>query len=366
MKVSVIIPVYNCEEFLEECIGSLLKQTFSDFEIIVVDNKSTDDSVYMVEDFMKISSKISLIKSDENLKQGIARNIGVEHAKGEYIMFVDGDDKVSPEFIEKMYNKITKDEADMTICRWAPFDNKTGKINYEHGYANFHRLPEEFWTKSFNWHDIKEEVFSQSNVPWDKIYKKSFLVDKDVKFPGGMFFEDNVFSFDAIMKADKITVLDDCLIYYRVNRKQAVTARRDETFFDYLKIFDCIKENLVKQGTWREMKYNFINYKVRSMFWWWKKIEFKYKRQFFEMIKQDYIKMYNTELAKAEDKRGVWTKTFFLVNRVLDNGFWAYMFFLYWDRIFRIEYGVDNHMVMLLSNYEFWYSNYDGKRLHFD
>ena len=76
--------------------------------------------------------------------------------------------------------------------------------------------------------------------------------------------------------------------------------------------------------------------------------------------------MYNTELAKAEDKRGVWTKTFFLVNRVLDNGFWAYMFFLYWDRIFRIEYGVDNHMVMLLSNYEFWYSNYDGKRLYFD
>ena len=75
MKVSVIIPVYNCEEFLEECIGSLLKQTFSDFEIIVVDNKSTDDTVYMVEDFMKISSKISLIKLDENLKQGIARNI---------------------------------------------------------------------------------------------------------------------------------------------------------------------------------------------------------------------------------------------------------------------------------------------------
>lgn len=366
MKVSVIIPTYNCEKFLDECLGSLLVQSFDDFEIIIVDNKSTDGTVQKVKEYISKHDIISLIELDKNLKQGIARNIGVEHAKGEYIMFVDGDDKVAVEFIKKMYNKITYDNADITICRWAPFDNKTGKINYRHGYANFHRLPEKYRKESFTWQDIKEEVFSQSNVPWDKIYKKSFLVEKDVKFPGGMFFEDNVFSFDAIMKAGKITVLDECLIYYRVNRKQAVTARCDETFFDYLKIFDSIKENLVKQGTWDEMKYHFINYKVRSLFWWWKKIKFKFKKQFFEMIKKDYINMYNTELATIKDKRGVWTKTYFLVNRVLDNGFWKYLFFLYWDRIFRIEYGIDNHMVMLLSNYDYWFSNYDGKRLHFN
>lgn len=366
MKVSVIIPTYNCEKFLEECIVSLLTQTFDDYEIIIVDNNSTDNTVLKVKKFMEKYDKISLIQLDENLKQGIARNIGIENAKGDYIMFVDGDDKVAAEFIKKMYNKIVYDNSDITICRWATFDNKTGKINYRHGYANFHRLPEKFRKESFNWQDIKEEVFSQSNVPWDKIYKKSFLIDKEVKFPGGMFFEDNVFSFDAIMKAEKITILDECLIYYRINRKQAVTARCDETFFDYLKIFACIKENLEKQGTWEEMKYHFINYKVRSLFWWWKKIKLKYKKQFFELIKKDYIDMYNTEFATIQDKRNVWTKTFFLVNRVLDCGFWKYLFFLYWDRIFRIEYGVDNHMIMFLSNYEFWYSNYDGKRLHFD
>lgn len=366
MKVSVIIPVYNCEKFLDESIGSLLNQTFSDFEIIIVDNKSTDNTVLKTKELMLKDNRISLIELDENLKQGIARNIGVENAKGEYIMFLDGDDKAAPQFIENMYKKITEDDADMTICRWAPFDNKTGKINYKHGYANFHRLPEEYRNTSFTWQDIKDEVFSQSNVPWDKIYKKSFLINKNVKFPGGMFFEDNVFSFDAIMKAEKITVLDECLIYYRVNRKQAVTARCDETFFDYLKIFACIKENLENQGTWDEMKHHFINYKVRSMFWWWKKIDFKFKKQFFQKIKKDYIEMYNYELSSIIDKRAIWTKTFFLINRVLDNGFWKYLFFVYWDRIFRIEYGVDNHMVMLFSNYEFWYSNYDGKRVIFN
>lgn len=366
MEVSVIIPTYNCGKFLKDSIGSLLRQSFGDFEIIVVDNKSTDNTVQTVKEFMKQDKRISLIELDENLKQGIARNIGVDAAKGEYIMFVDGDDKTAPDFIEKMYNKIKKDDADMTICRWAPFDNNTGIVNHKHGYANFHRLPEKYRNESFTWRDIKEELFSQSNVPWDKIYKKSFLIDEEVKFPGGMFFEDNVFSFDAYMKAEKITILDECLIYYRVNRKQAVTARCDETFYDYLKIFECIKNNLGKQGCWQEMKYHFINYKVRSLFWWWKKIKLKYKKTFFEMIKKDYIDMYNKEFSTIKDKRGVWTKTFFLMNRVLDNNFLAYMFFLYWDRIFRIEYGVDNHMLMLFSNYEFWYSNYDNKRIKFN
>jgi glycosyltransferase involved in cell wall biosynthesis len=340
MKVSVIIPTFNCEKFIESCLDSLLKQNFLDFEIIIVDNHSSDNTIDKINFYIERDNRISLIKLDDNYKQGIARNIGVEHSKGDYIMFVDGDDKVSPDFINHMYNKIVTDNSDMTICRWAPFDNLTGKVNRKHGYSNFHRLPEKYLKQSFTWRDIKDEVYSQSNVPWDKIYKKSFLI------------------------ADKITVLDECLIYYRVNRKQAVTARCDKTFFDYLKIFDCIKQNLINQGLYDEMKYNFLNYKVRSIFWWWKKIDFKYKKEFFNLIKKDYIKMYNTELAKMQDKREIWTKTFFLINRVLDNKFLQYMFFLYWDRIFRIEYGVDNHKSVLLSNFEWWNSNYDGKKLN--
>lgn len=366
MKVSLIIPTYNSEKYLEECLKSVINQTFRDYEIIIVDNNSEDNTVNVIKKYMEKYGNITLIRLDENLKQGIARNIGVQNAVGEYIMFVDSDDKVSPEFINKMYSKITSDGADITICRWAPFDNNTGKINFKHGYANFHRLPEQFRKTSFTWKDIKDEVFSQSNVPWDKIYKRNFLIQKNVEFPGGMYFEDNVFSFDAIMKAEKITVLDECLIYYRVNRKQAVTARCDETFFDYLKIFSKIKENLEKTGFYDEMKYHFINYKVRSMFWWWKKIKYKYKEQFFNMIKEDYKIMYRTELKSVKDKRNIWTKTLFLTDRVLENDFKKYMFYLYWDRIFRIEYGVDNHTIILLSNYKFWYSNYDNKRLKFD
>ena len=366
MKVSVIIPVYNSEKYIDECLRSVINQTFRGFEIIIVDNNSNDNTINIIKSYMIKYKNITLIRLDENLKQGIARNVGVQNAIGEYIMFVDSDDKVSPEFIGKMYNKITADDADMTICRWAPFDNKTGKINFKHGYANFHRLPEQFRKTSFTWRDIKDEIFSQSNVPWDKIYKRKFLIQKNIEFPGGMFFEDNVFSFDAMMKAEKITVLDECLIYYRVNRKQAVTARCDETFFDYLKIFSKIKENLIKLGIYDEMKYHFINYKVRSMFWWWKKIKFIYKEKFFDMIKEDYKEMYRTELKSVKDKRNIWTKTLFLIDRVLENDFAKYMFYLYWDRIFRIEYGVDNHTIILLSNYKFWYSNYDNKRLNFD
>ena len=365
MKVSVIIPTYNSEEYLDECLESVINQTFDDYEIIIVDNNSQDSTVEKINGYKSKCPKITLIRLDFNYKQGIARNTGVQNAIGDYIMFVDSDDKVKNDFIEKMYNKITFDESDITICKWAPFDNKTGKIKHNHGYANFHRLPEEFRNKGFNWRDIKSELFSQSNVPWDKIYKRKFLIEKSVEFPGGVFFEDNIFAYEALMKADKITVLDESLIFYRTNRQQAVTARCDETFFDYLKIFSIMKETFEKMGLYEEIKYDFINYKVRSIFWWWKKIKFKYKKQFFEMIKKDYLEMYKTELKSLKDKKNISIKTLFLINRVLDNDFKTYMFFLYWDRIFRIEYGIDNHMIMFLSNYEFWYSNYDGKKLKF-
>lgn len=365
MKVSVIIPTYNSSEYLDECLESVINQTFDDYEIIIVDNNSQDNTVEKINGYKNKFSNITLIRLDANYKQGIARNIGVQNAIGGYIMFLDSDDKVKNDFIEKMYKKITSDNADITICKWAPFDNKTGKIKYNHGYANFHRLPEKFRNKGFNWRDIKSELFSQSNVPWDKIYKRKFLINKSVEFPGGVFFEDNIFAYEALMKADKVTVLDECLIFYRTNRQQAVTARCDETFFDYLKIFSLMKKSFEKMGLYEEIKYDFLNYKVRSIFWWWKKIKFKYKKQFFEMIKKDFLEMYKTELKSIKDKRNVWTKTLFLTNRVLDNDFKTYMFFLYWDRIFRIEYGIDNHMIMILSNYELWYSNYDGKKLKF-
>ena len=118
MKVSVIIPVYNAERCVSESVKNCKKQTFEDFEVIFVDDCSTDETVKIIEEEIKGDGRFRLIKLNENRRQGYARNIGLENAIGEYVMFFDVDDEYSPEFIEKMYNKITRDKADITGCKF--------------------------------------------------------------------------------------------------------------------------------------------------------------------------------------------------------------------------------------------------------
>ena len=197
VKVSVILAVYNVEKYIKQTLDSVVNQTFKDIEIIVVDNKSTDKTLEIVNEYAKKDERFVIYKNTENLKQGIARNFGVQMARGEYIFFIDGDDYMDLTCIEKMYNKITKTGADITLCTWNQFDDATGKIDKNHVYAKLKQIPTEFDNKTFNWRDIKYSVFWQTSVPWDKIYKRDFLIKKDVKFPGGTFFEDNVFVNDA-------------------------------------------------------------------------------------------------------------------------------------------------------------------------
>ena len=155
VKVSVILAVYNVEKYIKQTLDSVVNQTFKDIEIIVVDNKSTDKTLEIVNEYAKKDERFVIYKNTENLKQGIARNFGVQMARGEYIFFIDGDDYMDLTCIEKMYNKITETGADITLCTWNQFDDATGKIDKNHVYAKLKQIPTEFDNKTFNWRDIK-------------------------------------------------------------------------------------------------------------------------------------------------------------------------------------------------------------------
>ncbi len=352
-KVSVIIPVYNVEKYLKQTLDSVVNQTLKDIEIICVDNKSTDNTLNIIKDYANKDNRFLIIENEENIKQGLARNIGVLKAKGEYIFFLDGDDFIKNECIEKMYNKAKNDDSDLTICCWALYDDKSGKINSSHVYSLLKQIPEHYNDKTFSWRDIKESIFWQSSVPWDKIYKREFLINKDVKFPGGVFFEDNVFVYDAFFKSEKISILRDILIFYRTNRKGAVTNTRDKTFFDYLKIFNLIGDNLKKIGLYEEMKYKYLDYKIITLVWWYKKIKLQYKKPFYEMIREDFKQIELTE----EEKYNVRNQTLFLLDRFIKNPFFVYYPLSFWDKIYRIEKGKKYSTRIILSTFEKWYEN---------
>ncbi len=348
IKVSVIIPVFNVEKYIAQTLESVVNQSLKEIEIIIFDNGSSDKTIPIIEDFQKKDDRIILHKSSVNLKQGLARNICVLEAKGKYIFFIDGDDYMAQNCLEKMYGKIEKDQTDITICAWNQFDDETGKI-LKHPYSKLLQIPKEFDDKPFNWKDIKYTVFWQTSVPWDKIYKKDFLITKKVEFPGGIFFEDNVFVYDALFKAEKISILRDELMFYRVNRGLAVTNRRDETFFDYLKIFNMIGDNLKKIGIYDEMKHLYLDYKIITLYWWFKKIKLPYKKRFFEMIKADFKQIQITK----KDREQVRNRTNFLLSRFTKMPFFVYYpLFFFLDKIFRIEWGVKNFNIVLFSSYE--------------
>ena len=352
-KVSVIIPVYNVEKYLEKTLDSVINQSLKDIEIICIDNASTDKTPDILKKYEAKDNRFKLFKNSLNLKQGLARNFGIEKAIGEYVFFIDGDDFMSEDCLEKMYSKIKSDDSDITICCWALYDDKSGKINDKHTYALLKQIPEELNEKTFSWRDIKYSIFWQSSVPWDKIYKRSFLIDKNVKFPGDLFFEDNVFVYDAFFKSSKISIIRNILMFYRTNRRGAVTNTRDKTFFDYLKIFNLIGENLKKIDLYDEMKYMYFDYKIITLMWWYNKIKIKYKKQFYNLIKKDFEKIEFRE----EEKEFVRNKTLFLLDRVKNNSFFVYYPLSFLDKIYRIEKGPKYNVRILLSTFEKWYEN---------
>jgi len=351
-KVSVIIPVHNVEKYIRQTLDSVVNQTFKDIEIIIVDNKSTDKTIEIIEEYAKKDDRITIYKNSKNLKQGIARNFAVKMARSEYIFFIDGDDYMELNAIEKLYEKITQTDSDIVMFTWNQFDDRTGKIDKNHVYAKLKQIPTEFDNKTFNWRDIKYSVFWQTSVPWDKMYKRKFLIEKDVKFPGDIFFEDNVFVYDALFKAEKISVLREDLMFYRCNRKNAVTNSRNHIFFDYLKIFNLIGDNLKNVGLWDEMKYFYWDYKVITLYWWFMKIRFPYKRKFFNMMKYDFKHLQIEE----NDKEFVRNRTLFLIDRFTKLPFIVYYpLFFFFDKIFRIEKGVKNYAIVFFSTFEKWY-----------
>ena len=149
-----------------------------------------------------------------------------------------------------------------------------------------------------------------------------------------------------------MSVLREGLVYYRINRKNAVTNSRNRIFFDYFNIFNSIGDNLKKINLFDEMKYYYWDYKVITLYWWFMKVKLPYKREFFNRMKYDFKHLG----MKEEDKEFVRNRTLFLIDRFTKMPFFIYYpLFFFFDKIFRIEFGKKNYAVIFFSTFEKWY-----------
>lgn len=232
--ISIVIPMYNAEKYVGECLDSILAQTFQDFEVIVVDNCSTDNSVAIVENYLKNwkEGAIQLVRRKSNSgNAAVPRNTGLKHSTGEFLFFMDSDDAITPNALEELYkvaknfdadivysdkyyhatqDKIINDLNSVRICIGVNC-NQGAEIKNIH--ENFSERIEAFGTAKM------------STFPWSYLFRRKMVMENNVKFPEILHGEDEVFDFHSLCAAKKIVYTPNAFYIYRIRQDSMLHQR---------------------------------------------------------------------------------------------------------------------------------------------
>ena len=286
--ISVIIPVYNVENFLYVCLNSVLKQTYQDFEIICIDDASTDSSLEILEYFAQKDSRVKILKNDSNKGPGYSRNKGLGIAKGKYISFLDGDDWFSPNTFEISIKKIKQDNLDFLIFKNIVYYDEPQEFGFEEYYDM--EFMDKFNNQVFNHWDLdKTKLFFVSNAPWNKLYLKSFLDDNNIRFPNeNLIHEDNPFFYKAIISAKRVSIIDRYL-HNRRRRDGSIMTLNDKRLFDFIdisyKLLDVFFEN---KEFYEYYKNEVLDYIFRSLNGKYYQIEDELKEEYFKRVQEAF------------------------------------------------------------------------------
>ncbi|AJA46769.1 putative glycosyltransferase EpsJ [Clostridium pasteurianum DSM 525 = ATCC 6013] len=261
VKISVIVPVYNVEQYLEQCLTSIVNQTMKDIEIIAVNDGSTDNSLNIIKEFAgKYSNLVLLDKENGGLSS--ARNFGMEHAKGEFISFVDSDDFIEENMLEDLYNLAKKHEADMVVS----------KIKLYEGSKVTSIIPKAQYTKNILNREEAISEFLKTNITghaWNKLYRRELFHIGHIKYPEGLLYEDIPTTLQLIAMGKKIVLTEDSFYYYRqrenaITKKISYKAVKDhfaviEFVDNYIKKLDLDKNTkfYLKEFIVNELSYNY-------------------------------------------------------------------------------------------------------------
>lgn len=245
-KVSVIVPVYNVEQYLERCLESLVNQTLEDIEIIIIDDSSPDNSHLIIEKYaLKYPKKIRAFLKENG---GIAdtRNFGLTKITGEYFGFLDSDDYCELDMFEKMYNKAKSNDSDIVVSNFTwVWDNKTA-LGLESSYK-----------------PGKDMIINLFAVLWNKIYKTEFIKEVGINFPKGLRYEDASFLYKLPHHVKKIDFIDESFVHY-IQRDGSITHTHNSKVKDMIYVFTGILNYYKEQGIYStyqsELEYLFIKF----------------------------------------------------------------------------------------------------------
>lgn len=316
--VSIIVPVYNAENYIKECIESILKQTFSNLELILINDGSTDSSARIIDEYAKKDKRIKPIHI-ENSGVSTARNIGLQNATGEWVTFVDSDDWIEPDMISFAVKKAKETNAD--IIMWSYFKNYANQelplsllpggnqiIENEKDKDLFHLKA---IYSLYGENRLTESV--SSGTVWCKLYKKSLIDKKDLQFKVGLTrAQDTIFSINAAEHASKIVYYEKHLYHYRITTTSTTSGTKyiKNTKLPFNMLLEEFSSFIEKKGKGMDSKYfDAFNGRTIQVLMWHLKHNY-YHKQFSggilkrrkEIINLIEEEPYNTALQKVNHK----------------------------------------------------------------
>ena len=299
MKVSVIVPVYNVEPYLDKCLNTLVNQTLKKIEIIIVNDGSKDNSEKIIEKYLKkYPEKIKYIKK-ANGGLSSARNEGLKYASGEYIGFVDSDDYVSLNTFNLMYKKAKEKNFDLVVCNLNyVYETKTKMVS-----AGLDKDLE-------NEDEVKKSIVFLYPAVWNKLYKKEIL--DSLKFKEGIWYEDVEFNFRVYPRVKSIGYVDKPLIQY-VQRESSISKTIDKRLFNYVDNFNGLiryyQDNNLYNKYYFELEYSYVRYLYATFI---KQLSYTNDKELFKEGVKEAIK--NVQEHFPNYKKNIYLKKFGLKN----------------------------------------------------
>ncbi|MCR5421602.1 MAG: glycosyltransferase [Lachnospiraceae bacterium] len=288
--VSVIVPIYNTSQYLEECLGSLKKQTLKNIEIICINDGSTDNSLSILKRVANTDNRIIVIEREEaSGSAALPRNEGLAVARGKYVMFLDSDDYFSPDLLEKLYKFAEANSSDLVMC-----DNYVitpdGGID-ENRETELHRqyLPD---LKVFSYKNVAKTIFQISNAAvWHKLILRELLEEYSLEFQENTPRLDDIYFVNSLLiVARRISILDEKLVYYRASRPGAQTTRIGENKYSIYFAFKALNDYLKYLNIYETVKQSLQNWTIATMGWWLHSIsDYDDFKELFDLYKNKYF-----------------------------------------------------------------------------
>lgn len=302
-KISVIIPAYNNEVFFNTCLESVLNQTYNNYEIIVINDGSEDDTLYVARELQKKYNCIKII-DNENRGQGFSRNYALQFARGEYILFLDSDDFLEPVALEASIERIEKDKSDLVVFDWKYY--KTSNKTYS--YVN----KDKFFRKNIlEGKECLKLLSIKHYFTVNKLYSKKFLQENDIKYGEGYIYEDIEFWVKVSIRATKVSLIHSPLYNVRISKTSTTKTNHDTNFHcdSYIKAVEQVVKLTKNQK--EEEYYYLYKYLIQKFFLYYnKRTPKEYKRKFIN----DFIKaMKPTELINLKVPNRL-TRLYYVMN----------------------------------------------------